>query len=96
MGLVDAIRAAESALGQARSLLDAVDSAGADINRAVAALPSAIADIQNGINQADGQLQQGTSTRQSELERGARRGGGRRRRCRRRTAAPTRSAPSPA
>ena len=58
MGLVDAIRAAESALGQARSLLDAVDSAATDINRAVATLPSAIADIQNGINQASGQLQQ--------------------------------------
>ena len=36
MGLVDAIRAAESSLGQARSLLDAVDSAATDINRAVA------------------------------------------------------------
>ena len=56
MGLVDAVRAAESSLGQARSLLDAVDTAGADINRAVAALPAAIADIQNGINQANGQL----------------------------------------
>ena len=60
--LVDAIRAAESSLGQARSLLDAVDSAGVDINRAVAALPPLIADIQNGINQADGQLQQGKTT----------------------------------
>ena len=49
-GLVDAVRAAESALGQARTLLDAVDSAGTDINRAVATLPAAIADIQNGIN----------------------------------------------
>ena len=57
-GLVDAIRAAESALGQARTMLDAVDSAATDINRAVAALPSAIADIQNGINQAAGQLRQ--------------------------------------
>jgi hypothetical protein len=67
MGLVDAIRAAESSLGQARSLLDAVDSAGADINRAVAALPDAIADIGNGVNQANGVLQQGTTTHQSEL-----------------------------
>ncbi|MCW2521503.1 MAG: hypothetical protein JWR46_4122, partial [Mycobacterium sp.] len=49
-GLVDAVRAAESALGQARTLLDSVDSASTDINRAVAALPEAIADIQNGIN----------------------------------------------
>ncbi|MCT7660356.1 TPM domain-containing protein [Mycobacterium deserti] len=67
MGLVDAIRAAESALGQARSLLDAVDSAGFDINRAVAALPSAIADIQNGINAATGQLQQPNTPKQTEL-----------------------------
>ena len=64
MGLVDAIRAAESSLGQARSLLDAVDSAGVDINRAVAALPDAIADIQNGVNQANGVLQQGNTTHQ--------------------------------
>ncbi len=67
MGLVDAIRAAESSLGQARSLLDAVDSAGIDINRAVAALPAAITDIQNGVNEANGQLQQGKTTHQSEL-----------------------------
>jgi hypothetical protein len=67
MGLVDAIRAAESSLGQARSLLDAIDSAGADINRAVAALPEAITDIQNGVNQANGLLQQGKTTHQTEL-----------------------------
>lgn len=51
--LVDAIRAAESALGQGTQLLDAVDSAATDINHAVAALPAAIADIQNGIDTAD-------------------------------------------
>ena len=67
MGLVDAIRAAESSLGQARSLLDAIESAGTDINRAVAALPEAIADIQNGVNQANGLLQQGKTTHLSEL-----------------------------
>ena len=67
MGLVDAIRAAESSLGQARSLLDAVDSAGVDINRAVAALPNAIADIQAGVNQANAQLQQGGTPRAVEL-----------------------------
>ena len=67
MGLVDAIRAAESSLGQARSLLDAIDSAGADINRAVAALPEAITDIQNGVNQANGLLQQGKTALQTEL-----------------------------
>lgn len=67
MGLVDAIRAAESSLGQARSLLDAVDSAGADINRAVAALPEAIADIGNGVNQANGLLRQGKTAHLAEL-----------------------------
>jgi len=66
-GLVDSIRAAESALGQARTLLDAVDSAATDINRAVATLPAAITDIQNGINQAGGQLAQGNSTKAAEL-----------------------------
>lgn len=67
MGLVDSIRAAESSLGQARALLDAIDSAGYDINRAVATLPSAITDAQNGVNQANGQLQQGNTTHQAAL-----------------------------
>jgi hypothetical protein len=58
-GLVDAIHAAEASLGQARTLLDAVDSAATDISRAVAGLPAAIADTQNGINQAGTQLAQG-------------------------------------
>ena len=66
-GLVDAIRAAESALGQARTLLDAVDSASTDINRAVAALPAAIADIQNGIDAAGTQLAGGKVPRAAEL-----------------------------
>ncbi|ORB83122.1 hypothetical protein B1987_03910 [Mycobacterium kansasii] len=57
-GLVDAVRAAESALGQARSLLDAVDSAAGDIRRAVGELPSVRADVAAGIKQADEQLQQ--------------------------------------
>ena len=47
-GLVDAVHAAESALGQARSLLDAVDSAANDIRHAVATLPSLTADIHAG------------------------------------------------
>jgi uncharacterized membrane protein YgcG len=51
-GLVDAVRGAESALGQARSLLDAVDSAASDIRHAVATLPSLIADVESGIAQA--------------------------------------------
>lgn len=58
-GLVDAIHAAEAALGQARTLLDAVDSASTDINRAMTGLPAVIADIQNGINSAGAQLAQG-------------------------------------
>jgi hypothetical protein len=66
-GLVDAVRAAESALGQARMLLDSVDSASTDINRAVAALPEAIADTQNGINAAAGQLARGNVPRAAEL-----------------------------
>ncbi len=66
-GLVDAVRAAESALGQARTLLDAVDSAATDINRAVATLPSAITDIQNGIKAAGDQLAQGDTAHDDEL-----------------------------
>jgi uncharacterized membrane protein YgcG len=68
--LVDCVRAAESALGQARSLLDAIESASTDIRRAAANLPSAIADIQAGINQAGAQLQQGgtlSTSRTNEL-----------------------------
>lgn len=56
-GLVDAFRAAESALGQARSLLDAIDSAAGDIRHAVDELPSVMADIQAGIERANEQLQ---------------------------------------
>ncbi len=55
--LVDAVHAAESALGQARSLLDAVDSAAGDIRHAVANLPSVLADIQTAIKRANEQLQ---------------------------------------
>jgi hypothetical protein len=66
-GLVDAVRAAESALGQARTLLDGVDSAATDINRAVATLPSAIADIQNGIKAAGNQLAKGDTAHADEL-----------------------------
>src|SRR3954471_6301269 len=66
-GLIDSIRAAESGLGQARQLLDAIDSAGTDINRAVATLPAAIADIQQGINQAGTLLAQGNTQHATEL-----------------------------
>jgi uncharacterized membrane protein YgcG len=65
--LVDSVRAAESALGQARSMLDAVDSAESDIKRAAGMLPSAIADIQNGIAQADAQLREGKISNADEL-----------------------------
>ncbi|OBJ45716.1 hypothetical protein A5630_13075 [Mycolicibacterium mucogenicum] len=51
--LVNAIRAAESAVGQAQRLLDSVDSASTDIAHAISALPAAIADIQNGIAAAE-------------------------------------------
>ncbi|ORW20009.1 TPM domain-containing protein [Mycobacterium palustre] len=54
--LVDAVRAAESALGQARTLLDGIDNAAGDINHAVAALPSLVADTRAGVNRADEQL----------------------------------------
>ncbi len=50
--LVDAVPAAESALGQARSLLDAVDHAAGDIRHAIDQLPSAMADIENDIKRA--------------------------------------------
>lgn len=70
-GLVDAVRAAESALGQARALLDAVDSAAGDIRHAVDKLPSVMADIQAGIQHANEQLQlqnqNAKSTHTSEL-----------------------------
>ena len=56
-GLVDAIRAAESALGQAAALLDAIDNAAGDIRHAVAALPSVVDDIQANAKRADEQLQ---------------------------------------
>jgi predicted nucleic acid-binding Zn-ribbon protein len=56
--LVDAVRAAESALGQARSLFNAVDSAASDIRHAVASLPSLMTEIETAITQANEQLQQ--------------------------------------
>ncbi|OBI18424.1 hypothetical protein A5712_22155 [Mycobacterium sp. E2327] len=55
--LVDAIHAAEAALGQARALLEAIDNAAKDIRHAVAALPSLIDEIQAGVKRADEQLQ---------------------------------------
>jgi hypothetical protein len=65
--LVDCVRGGESALQQANTMLDAVDSAASDIRRAVTTLPSAIDDIQRGIAQAAAQLAQGGLTKESEL-----------------------------
>lgn len=56
-GLVDAVRATESALGQARALLDAVDNAASDIKHAVDTLPSVLPDLKAGIQHATQQLQ---------------------------------------
>ena len=65
--LVDCVRGAESSLQQATTMLDAVDSAASDIRRAVSTLPSAIEDIQRGINQASEQLAQGGLAKVTEL-----------------------------
>jgi hypothetical protein len=51
--LVNAIHGAESALGQAQRMLDAIDSAAGDITHAISALPAAITDIQQGIAAAE-------------------------------------------
>lgn len=65
--LVDAVRAAESGLGQGRALLDAVDNAASDIRHAVATLPETIADAEAGVAQATEQLQRGVGTHSAEL-----------------------------
>ena len=62
-GLVDAFHAAESALGQACSLLDAVDTAAGDIRHAIATLPSTMADIQANIDRANEQLKRTPKSR---------------------------------
>lgn len=96
--LVDAVRAAESALGQARSLLDAVDHAAGDIRHAIDQLPSAMADIENDIKRAAELLAATRDTKSghaAELA-AARRGHqgrrGRTRRCARRSAGRVRAA----
>ncbi len=67
-GLVDAFHVAESALGQALSLLDAVDSAASDIRHATASLPSAMADIQASIKRANEQLKQTPKTKSPRVK----------------------------
>ena len=65
--LVDGVRGAESSLQQANTMLDAIDSAASDIRKAVSTLPTAIEDIQRGINQASEQLAQGGLEKATEL-----------------------------
>ena len=65
--LVDCVRGAESSLQQANTMLDAIDSAASDIRKAVSTLPTAIEDIQRGINQASEQLAQGGLEKATEL-----------------------------
>jgi len=65
--LVDCVRGGESALQQANTMLDAVDSAASDIRKAVTTLPSAIEDIQRGITQAASQLAEGGLAKATEL-----------------------------
>jgi predicted nucleic acid-binding Zn-ribbon protein len=65
-GLVDSFRAAESALGQARALLDAVDSAADDIRHAIAELPSVMAEVQAGVEHANQQLQKTPKAKSSQ------------------------------
>ncbi|MGO9157497.1 TPM domain-containing protein [Mycobacterium sp.] len=67
-GLVDAFHAAESALGQARSLLDAVDTAAGDIRHAIATLPSTMADLQTNINRANEQLKRTPKSRSPRVK----------------------------
>ena len=65
--LVDCVRGAESALQQANTMLEALDSAASDIRKAVTTLPSAIEDIQRGIDQAATQLVEGGLSKEAEL-----------------------------
>ncbi|MEV6274862.1 TPM domain-containing protein [Nocardia sp. NPDC051832] len=51
---VPAIRSAEGALGQARTLLDAVVNAGTDIEQARAGLPGALAELRKDLADASG------------------------------------------
>ncbi|GGG03043.1 membrane protein [Rhodococcoides trifolii] len=51
--VVAAVRTAESALTQARTLLDAVDHAESDIANAIASLPAAMKDVQADIRTAE-------------------------------------------
>ncbi len=65
--LIDAIRGAENALGQAKTLLDAVDTAAGDISRAINDLPAEIEDIQAGIDTATAHLRQPKTPKADQL-----------------------------
>ncbi|MGW5385188.1 TPM domain-containing protein [Nocardia sp. NPDC003963] len=58
-GAVADIRAAEGALGQARTLLDAVDGAAAHIQQARAGLPAALAELRGDLETAAGLTEHG-------------------------------------
>jgi uncharacterized membrane protein YgcG len=66
--LFDTVRAAEGALQQSGTLLDSVDSAASDINRAISGMPAAIDDIQHGIDSAAAQLQQSGTPQADALQ----------------------------
>lgn len=67
MSLVDAIRAAESALTQANALLDAIDNAANNIRHATDSLAASIADTKSDIAQAEALQQQGALPSSDEL-----------------------------
>ncbi|AUM17214.1 TPM domain-containing protein [Rhodococcus ruber] len=67
---VRAIREAEGALGHAATMLDAIDHAADDIRRAIATLPAAMADAEQGIADA-GQLADAGGAELAEARRAA-------------------------
>ncbi|CCQ16048.1 putative sensory rhodopsin II transducer [Rhodococcus sp. AW25M09] len=64
---VSAIRTAERAVEQARTLLDGVDHARDDIRHAIATLPDAIEDVRRDIEQARGLAEHGGAELQSAI-----------------------------
>ncbi|MCX6493372.1 MAG: TPM domain-containing protein [Rhodococcus sp.] len=64
---VTAIRTAERAVDQAKSLLDGVDHARDDIRHAIATLPDAIADVRRDIEQARGLAEHGGTELQAAM-----------------------------
>lgn len=67
---IDAIRSAESAIEQAHVLLDSVDRAADDIRHAIATLPNAVTDLQNGIDMS-GQVTKKRGQRLAKAKAGA-------------------------